>query len=155
MNRIYDFYHIQDTRARQNKLIISYIFCAICFICIIVLGLLFVNNNALLSVLFALISFAFILFSVAFWKIKYGILNKYRLFLDNMESGKREEYIGIFKEKICVADDKEQFDRYIFEISNKEKEFLIYKQYSPELSVGKKYHFESVGNCVYQWEIVD
>ena len=155
MNSIYDFYHIQEARARQNKLILSYVIYAVCFICLIALGLLFVDNSALLSILFALLLLAFILFSVAFWKIKYGILNKYRLFLDNMESGKKDEYIGVFKEKIRAADDKEQFDRYVFEVSSKEIEFLVYKQYSCDLSVGGKYHFESVGNYVYQWETVD
>ena len=155
MNKIYDFYDIQEARSRQNKLILSYIIYVVCFVCLVVLTLLFVDNNASISIFFALLLFVFVLFSVAFWRIKYGILNKYRIFLDNMESGKREEFIGIFKEKICASDDKEQFDRYIFEISNKRTEFLVYRQCSLELSVGRKYHFESVGNYVYQWENID
>ena len=101
MNKIYDFYDIQEARSRQNKLILSYIICVVCFVCLVVLTLLFVDNNALISIFFALLLFVFVLFSVAFWRIKYGILNKYRIFLDNIESGKREEFIGIFKEKIC------------------------------------------------------
>ena len=155
MNKLYDFNHIQEAREKQKGLIIAYAFYVICFIGIIIPILLFVENNALISVIFALLLFAFILFSVAFWTIKYGILNRYKLFLDNMETGKRDEYIGIFKEKISAADDKDQFDIYVFEISNKKTKFLIYKQCSPELSVGRKYHFESVGNYVYQWKIID
>ena len=155
MNKLYDFYHIQETREKQKELTIAYAFYVICFIGIIVPILIFVEDNALISVIFALLLFGFILFSVAFWRIKYGVLNRYKLFLENMEMGKRDEYIGAFKEKICATDDKDQFDIYVFEISNKRTKFLIYKQCSLEFLVDRKYHFESVGNYVYQWEIID
>lgn len=155
MNRIYDFSQIQEAREKQNKLILSYIVYLICLVGVIVLVGLLVDNNLSFTIICALILFIFILFSIAFWKIKYGILKEYRVFLDNMETGKREDYVGVFEEKIGVQSDEESFDTYVFINSNKKTELLIHKQYSICFLKGKKYHIESVGKYVYQWEIID
>lgn len=155
MNKIYDFSQIQEAREKQNKLIFSYIIYLICLVCAIALAWILVDNNLLFTIICALILLFFILFSIAFWKIKYGIIKEYRVFLDNMETGKREDYVGMFEGKIDAKSDEESFDTYVFVNSNKKTELLIYKQYSICFLKGKKYHIESVGNYVYQWEIID
>ena len=113
-----------------------------------------IENNILLAAIFFVLLAFFILFSIVFWKIKYGILKKRESFLDNMESGKRGEYVGIFEESV-VAQNNEEFDVYVFSASNKKTDFLIHKQNRACLEKGKKYHLECVGDYVYGWEIIE
>ena len=98
---------------------------------------------------------AFILFSVVFWKIKYGILQEYKVFLDKLETGMREDYVGIFKRKIEKDDDDGQFVCYVFESKAKENSFLIHKKQGVSFYKGKNYHLECVGNYICQWEILE
>lgn len=155
MNNIYDFSQIQTMRYRQNKLILSYILYTLCFAVALVLSCYLVKSNLLLTIIFALLLLFFILFSIVFWKIKYGILNEYKLFLDNMEMGNREDYVGVFTGKVTSQSDEEPFDTYLFVSSNKKTSFLIHNQHPVQFSEGKRYHIEHVGSYVYQWEIIE
>ncbi len=155
MNNIYDFNEIYDAQEKQKKLIFQYVISAICFVVILVLACALIKNSALLTAIFSLVLLAFILFSVVFWKIKYGILQEYKVFLDNLETGKREDYVGIFKRKIEKDDDDEQFVGYVFASSTKETCFLIHKKQKMSFDEGKKYHVACVGNYICQWEILE
>ena len=155
MNNIYDFNEIYEAQEKQKKLIFQYVILAICFVVIPLLACAFIKSNALLTAIFSLILLAFILFSVVFWKIKYGILQEYKVFLDKLETGMREDYVGIFKRKIEKDDDDGQFVCYVFESKAKENSFLIHKKQGVSFSDGKNYHLECVGNYICQWEILE
>ena len=154
MNNIYDFEQIEETRGKQKTLLLAYIATIIFFAGVVATVCLLIENNVLLTVIFALVLFFFILYSILFWKIKYGILTQYRVFLDNLESGNREDYTGLFCEKI-VDDNDEFYDTYVFVSGNDKVNFLIHKQHTQAFTKGKKYHIEPVGNYMCQWEIIE
>lgn len=155
MNSIYDFNEIQEISAMQKKLIWHYVVYSMCFLTVLVLACIYIDNNILLTTLFALALLSFILFSIVFWKIKYGILKEYKEFLDKLETGNPLSYVGIFERKSSQCNDSDEFDTYIFTYSNKEMEFLIHNKYSVNFVKGEKYRIECVGNYVCQWEIVE
>lgn len=155
MNSIYDFTDIEKIRIRLQKLFFYYILYAMCFITAIILSVVLIKNNLLLTVIFAFLLLLFILFSICFWKIKYGILDKYRSFLDNLETGKRDDYLGVFKQKTDDKNDEGCFDIYIFNSSAGEKNFLVRKEHPICFEVGKKYHLTHVGKYLFEWKIVD
>ncbi|MBO5716282.1 MAG: hypothetical protein J6S23_07835 [Clostridia bacterium] len=155
MNKIYDFCELDEIRARQNKLIVNYVIYVLCFVVAIALACICIKNNILLAAIFFILLLFFALFSIVFWKIKYGLLKKRRLFLDDMESGKREDYVGIFEEMLSSLSDEDDFDTCVFVASNKKTNFLIHKQNRTCFLKGKKYHLLHVGNYVYQWKIIE
>lgn len=155
MNNIYDFAQIQAIRYRQNKLIFSYVVYMLCFLGALALLCCLVENNILLTVILALLLFFFILFSIVFWKIKYGILNEHRLFLENMDTGNREDYVGVFAGKPASPSNDASFDAYSFVSSNKKTSFLIHNQYPVRFSEGKRYHIEHIGSYLCQWEMIE
>ena len=155
MNNIYDFSEIQELRNKQNKLIFCYVAYLLCFIAAMGISFVAIQNNLLLTLVLAFILLFFILFSILFWKIKYGILDKYRSFLDDMETGKQDDYVGVFQSKTETEDDEVSFDTYVFLSAGKETGFLIHNQHKACFEKGKKYHVLHVGNYVYQWEIME
>ena len=155
MNKIYDFDEIERIQQRQKKVFFTYALYALSFVAIVVLACLFVENNLLLTLIFALLLSFFILFSVAYWKIKYGILNRYRLFLDNLETGNREDLVCEFVGKEMEEEEDQMLDKYIFTSSGKSKEFLIHRNHSVCFIEGKEYHIEYIGDYVYRWEIIE
>ena len=155
MNKIYDFGEIEETRAREKKLIFRYIVYVICVVFAIALAYTYIENNTLLSAIFFILLFFFVLFSIVFWKIKYGFLKKRRIFLDSIESGKGEDFVGIFEESLLSSSDEGDFDVYVFIASSKKTNLLIHKQNRTHFIVGKKYHLLCVGDYIYQWEIID
>ena len=154
MNKIYDFNQIEETRGKQKTLILAYIAASIFLIAVVAAIWILIENNVVLTFVFALVLFSFILFSIVFWKIKYGILKKYCTFLDNLESGNREDYVGVFY-KNTVDDNDDFYDTYVFVSGNDKVNFLIHKQHSQAFTEGKKYHIEHVGNYICQWEIIE
>ena len=155
MNKIYDFDEIERIQQRQKKIFFTYALYALSFVAVVVLACLFVENNVLLTLIFALLLSFFILFSVAYWKIKYGILNRYRLFLDNLETGNREDLVCKFVGKEMAEEEDQMLDKYIFTSSGKSKEFLIHRNHSVRFIEGKKYHIEYIGDYVYRWETIE
>ena len=107
MNKIYNFDELEEIRTRKKKLIFEYLLCVLIFLVALILICVIINNNVLLAVIFFVLMSFFILFSIVFWKIKYGILKTRGMFLDNMESGRREDYVGIFEESIKAKCDEE------------------------------------------------
>lgn len=155
MNNIYDFNEIYEISSRQKKLIIEYVIFVICFLLALVLACIYLDNNILLTVVFAGALLTFILFSIVFWKVKYGILKEYKSFLDMLETGKSDSFVGIFERKFEESDDEEAFEKYVFISSNKKSEFLIHKLHRIDFIEGQKYHIECVGRYICQWEIVE
>ncbi len=155
MNNIYDFSEIEKICAREKKLIFRYIIYVLCAVVTIALACIFIKNNIFLSTIFFILLFFFVLFSIVFWKIKYGFLKKRRMFLDSIESGKGEDFVGIFEESLLSSSDEDDFDVYVFIASNKKTNLLIHKQNRAHFLEGKKYHLLCVGNYIYQWEIID
>lgn len=155
MNNIYDTGESEVIGKRQKRLIISYVLSAIVFLSIILLSCLGIENNILLTAVFALLLLAFLLFSVLFWKIKYGILRDYSRFLENMEIGKRDDYVGSFAEKLTARNDGESFDSYVFLSSGKKTSFLIHKSRAVDFSQGENYHLEHIGGYLYRWETIN
>lgn len=155
MNKIYDFCEIEEMRAREKKLIFRYIVYVICAFATITIAYIYIENNILLSAIFFILLFFFVLFSIVFWKIKYGFLKKRRIFLDSVETGKGEDFVGIFEESLLSSSDEDDFDVYVFIASNKKTNLLIHKQNRAHFLEGEKYHLLCVGNYVYQWEIID
>ena len=155
MNKIYDFNELEEIRARQNILIFQYVIYLLGFMITIAIACIFIKSNILLASIFFILLLFFALFSIVFWKIKYGILKKRKSFLDDMESGKREDYVGVFDEMLTSSGDEEDFDIYIFIASNKKTNLVIHKLNRACFLKGKKYHIEHVGACIYQWEIVE
>ena len=153
MNKIYDFSEIGELRTRQNKLIFQYLIYAVCFVLVLILSCVVIENNVVLSLAFATLLFIFILYSVLFWKIKYGLLDEHRRFLDDMETGKQDDYVGVFCHKVEATD--ESFSTYVFLSSGRERRFLIHNQYPVCFEKGKNYHIVHIGKYVYQWEIID
>ena len=155
MNKIYDFELVEELRKKQSKLILNYVIFVICFLVALLLTFALIDSNLLLTILFALLTFSFSLFSIVFWKVKYGILKEYSAFLDNIETGKREDFVGIFARKENADSHLGCFDTYVFTYLDKETAFFARIEHSVEFSVGGKYHLEHVGNYVYQWEVID
>ena len=155
MNKIYDFCEIEEIRAREKKLIFRYIVYVICIVFAIALAYTYIENNILLSAIFFILLFFFVLFSIVFWKIKYGFLKKRRIFLDSIESGKGEDFVGTFEEILLSSSDEDDFDVYVFIASSKKTNLLIHKQNRAHFLEGEKYHLLCVGNYIYQWEIID
>ena len=155
MNKIYDFEQIEEIRAEQKKLIFRYVFFVLCFIVAVAISCIVVKNNILLTVIFAFLLLCLIIVSILLWKIKYGILNEYKKFLDNMETGKRTDYVGEFEGKIECSGEEESFDSYIFVYLGKKTSFYIHKQCEVDFAKGKKYHIECIGSYICQWEIID
>ena len=155
MNKIYDFCEIEEIRAREKKLIFRYIIYVLCAAVAIALTCIFIKNNIFLSTIFFILLFFFVLFSIVFWKIKYGFLKKRRIFLDSVESGKGEDFVGIFEKILLSSSDEDNFDVYVFMTSNQKTNLLIHKQNRAHFLEGEKYHLLCVGNYVYQWEIID
>ena len=155
MNKIYDFCEIEEIRAREKKLIFRYVVYVICVAVAIALTCIFIKNNILLSAIFFILLFFFVLFSIVFWKIKYGFLKKRRIFLDSIESGKNEDFVGIFEESLLSSSDEDDFDVYVFIASNTKTNLLIHKQNRAHFLKGKKYHLLCVGNYICQWESLD
>jgi hypothetical protein len=151
MNNIYDFAEIGQLIAERKRL--KNIYVGLCVVALLFIAILclFIENNILLTLAFALILLFFILFSVAFWKIKIGILNEYVSFLENIEIGNRSDYVGTFAEKLATRGD-DNFEKYVFVSSSGEKELLIYKKHSVDFSSGEKYHLEQVGSYLCRWE---
>lgn len=153
MNKIYDFEIIREISTQQKKLIYSYIVCVILFVAALIIALVSIKSNLLLTIVFAVLLLCFILGSILFWKIKYGILKEYKTFLDDMEMGYKEDFVGEFSERLAIADD-DRFDAYLFDSVTKKVSFLVHKQHSMDLIKGKRYHLECVGIYIYQWEDV-
>lgn len=151
MNKIYDFNEIEKLSRRQRGLVIQYILYSVCFVLAVSLLCILIENNILLSLFFAVLLFSFILFSFVFWKTKYSILNEYKRFLDNLDTGRKEDYTGEFMGK-SISLDNGSFDSYTFIHASKKTELLIHKGHKAELSVGEKYHVECVGKYIYSWE---
>lgn len=155
MNNIYDFTELDKIREQQRGLIRQYVIYSICFIALIALLFAVIENNMLLCIAFALLLIAYLLFSLLFWKIKYGILRMYAQFLDNMETGRGEDYIGVFEEKMSCADEDIPFEKYVFIRFGKRSEFLVSKNASITLEIGKEYHIEHIGKYINRWEFID
>lgn len=155
MNKIYDFNELEEIGATQKRLIFQYVIYAICLIIAIAIACVFIKSNILLAAIFFVLLLFFALYSIVFWKIKYGILKKRKAFLDDMESGKREDYVGIFEEMLTSSGDEEDFDAYVFIASSKKTNLVIHKLNKVCFAKGKKYHIERVGACIYQWEIIE
>ena len=153
MNKIYDFDVIREISTQQKKLIYSYIWYTILFVVALIIACVSINSNVLLTVVFAVLLLCFIFGSILFWKIKYGIFKEHKIFLDNIETGNKEDFVGEFSERLTAADE-DTFDVYIFDFASKKVSFLVHRQYSFDLIKGKKYHIEHVGNYIYQWEDV-
>ena len=151
MSKIYDFGIIPKISAQQKRLVYSYIGFVILFAAALAIACVSIKSNLLLTIIFAVFLLCFILGSILFWKIKYGILKKYKMFLDNIETGNKEDFVGEFSERLAVVDDDE-CEVYIFESMSKKTGFLVHKQHSMDLIKGKRYHLECVGNYMYQWE---
>ena len=154
MNKIYNFNEIEEIRTRKKKLVFEYLLCVLIFLVALILIYTTVKNNILLAIVFFVLLSFFILFSIVFWKIKYGILKARELFLDNMESGRREDYVGIFEESIAAEND-EEFCVYVFSSTNKKTDLLIHKHNRTCFEKGKKYHLECIGDYVFGWEIIE
>ena len=155
MNNIYDLSEIQNLRINEHNLIFRYVIYIICFIVILGLLCITVENNLLLTVIFALILLSFILFSILFWKIKYGIINKYKSFLDDLETGKTDDYVGVYSGRVITEDEELSSIGYVFLSSGKEKTFLVLGQDAICFEEGKKYHLVHIGDYLYQWEILE
>ena len=155
MNDIYGRGEPEVIGRRQKRLIIYYAIFAVLFVSLILLLCLGIENNVLLTAAFALLSLAFLLFSIVFWKIKYGILREYSRFLENLEIGKRDDYVGSFVEKQAVTDEGDSFDSYVFLSSGKITSFLIHKGHPVDFSHGECYHLEHIGGYLYRWEKVN
>lgn len=155
MNRIYDFGEIQEIRLYQRKLVLNYALYTLCFIAAIILSCILIKNNLVLTVVFAIAILFFILFSICFWKIKYGILDSFVSFLDDLDTGKKDECIGVFEARADDLTDSESFDIYIFTSSQEKVQFLIHRQHKVCFDEGKKYHLTHVGKYLYGWESLD
>ena len=155
MNKIYDFSQIDRVRKQINALIVKYvIFVLICLVSIAI-ACAVIDNNVLLTAVFALVVLCLALGSILLWKIKYGILKGFLAFLDGMETGNIEDFVGTFDQKISSLSDSEPFDTYVFEDASGEKKFLIHKQHKQSFIKGRKYHVLYVGNYLSQWESLD
>lgn len=154
MNKVYGFDQIEKIQVMQRKLIFQYIAYLLVFVFVIALLCVFLSNNILLTLIFFVLASGFILYSILFWKIKYGILQRHKTFLDNLESGKRDDYVGVFKCK-TISNSDEEFNAYVFSSNGKTMSFLVHNQYPICFSKEKKYHIECIGKYIYQWEIIE
>ncbi len=150
MNNIYDSKDFQEINASQKRLVIKYVLFLILFIIVLTISCFTIKNNILLTVIFASLLFVVIFSSIVFWKVKYGILNKHKAFIDDMEMGVKNDYVGYFEKK--ELSEEEDFDSYIFNSSNKKTGFMIHSLYSVDFTEGERYHIEHVGNYIYRWE---
>jgi len=153
MNKIYDFGQIAAIRIAQRRLIWRYAAYLLVFAAAVVLLCACIGNHVLLTLVFFALVSGFVLYSIVFWKIKYGILQKHRTFLDNLESGKRDDYVGVFEEKACASSD-ELFDTYVFSANGKRTVLLIHRQYPVCFFKEKTYHIERIGNYIDRWEMI-
>lgn len=151
MNNIYDFAEIEQAIAERKRL--KRIYACLCVAAFLFMAIPYfvIENNLLLTLTIAILLLFFIFFSVAFWKIKIGILNEYISFLENLEIGNRSDYVGTFAEKLATDGD-DNFEKYVFVSSSGEKELLIYKNHSVDFSRGEKFHLEQVGGYLCRWE---
>ena len=151
MNRIYGFNEAEEIILRQKKLIGYYILLVLCFVFAILVSCFAIKNNILLTVVFATLLLSFMLFSICFWKIKYGILEKYKSHLENLETGKREEFRGTFVKILDDTEMGEDFNVYVFASSTEEMEFLVHKQKKICFDVGKSYCITHIGKYLFEW----
>ena len=154
MNNVYDLLEITELQKKQNGLIVRYIIYLICFFASVLLLLFAIEDNLLLTAIFAFVLLFFIFFSILFWKIKYGILNSYRSFLDDLETGKQDDYVGVYKRKVCIDCKGIGFDEYIFISSAKERAFRVLCECEIGFDEEKEYHLVYIGDYLYQWEIL-
>ena len=153
MNKIYDFEQIYAVKAAEKRLILRCVLYLLCFAAVIFIACITVENNLLLTVIFAVLLLLFILFSIVFWKIRFVTLKEYESFLDKLDTGRHEDYVGTFIGESNSCD--ESFCSYVFMSANKEESFLIHKLNRIELEKNKKYHIEYIGKYMYQWEIIE
>lgn len=155
MNKVYDFSELEKIRIRQRKLILCYAISVVCFLSAIFVFCTFINNNVILTTVFAVTLLVFILFSICFFKISYSIPETYRSFLDDLDTGRKEECVGVFEKKTDAIDNGEWFDYYIFSSSEGEVSFLALKQSSVSFVEGEKYLISYVGKYLYEWKRID
>ena len=155
MNKIYDFEQIDKIRAEQKKLIFHFVLYAVGFIVLTIFACLLIKSNILLTLIFALALLAFVLYSIVFWKVKYGILREYKTFLDNLETGRREDNVGVFEGLGESRPNDEDFIKYIFVSSNTKKCLLTDDFHKIDFVKGKKYHLECVGEYIVQWKMIE
>ena len=155
MNKIYDFSELRNIRLRERRLVLSYLLYALGFAAVLILLSVFIKNNLLLTLIFFAVMLCFLLFSVCFWRIKYGILEGYRSFLDDIETGRADEYIGVFEGKTEAMRDGEWFDVYDFTSSEGSTSFLVHRQKKIGFVEGIRYHLACVGKYILEWERTD
>ena len=154
MNNIYDFDSVYEIKARQRRLILLIGALFLCFIAITALFCNLIESNILLTVIFGLLLLAFLVSSTLICKISYRYLSDYASFLDNMETGSREDIAGEFVKKEDAEGDK-PFDKYIFLSSGKTEELMIRKENPVGFIKGESYRLECVGYSIYGWEKED
>lgn len=155
MNKIYDFDSIFAIRKEQKRLIMLFALFCLCLIAAVAIACSLIENNLLLTAIFALLLLGFLTASVLLWKIKYAILRDYLTFLDNMETGSRQDFAGIFEEKQDASQGAEPFDCYVFCENGKKHSLLIHVHHPAAFVKGKSYRLECVGRYVYQWELME
>ncbi len=155
MNHVYDYSQIEEIERSEKKLICSYAASAVLLLLGFSLACFLIKNNFWLAVFCGIVLFSYILFSVVFWKIKYGLLHDYKRFLDQMESGYPEDYFGTFLRKELPQEDENPFDTYIFSSAGDTKTFLIQRQNPVDFEPNRRYHIVRVGKYTTQWEAVE
>ena len=151
MNNIYDFSQIGELERQRKRLIFGYVIYALFVLGIIVSSCFVIENNILLTLIFALALLVFIFSSIVFWKIKYSILRDNVSFLENMEIGNKSDFVGVFL-GVEPCENDAHFDKYTFEYRGGRTTHLIHKSCSVGFNVGEKYHTEQVGSYIFRWE---
>ena len=154
MNNLYDLAEISELQKKQNGLIARYVIYFICFLASAIMLTVLIEDNLLLTVILAFLLLFFILFSISFWKIKYGIISSYRSFLEDLETGKQEDYVGVYVGKSTADRSDLNLDEYIFLTSGKECAFRALSESAVAFEEGKEYHLLHIGEYLYQWEIL-
>ena len=153
-NKIYDFDLIFQLKARQKGLVFSIFLLFLAFLGLMAIFCAVIESNILLTVIFALLLLSFLLSSVLIYKIKYHRIGELITFLDNLETGSRDELFGRFKEKTPAECDESPYDKYVFIASGKEIELMIHSSHSAPFEKNEKYRLECVGGYIYGWAAV-
>jgi hypothetical protein len=150
MNKVYDFENIDKIRERTGRLILRYIVIAVGFFMLVALDFVLVENNLLLTLIFAVLMLLFILFSLVYFRVSVGILREYRIFLEKLEMGRQSDFVGVF-EGVNFSESNDKYECYVFS----SERFFVRRETPIMFSQGEKYHLEHIGKYIYRWEITE
>lgn len=158
MIEIYDFSVKNKLRHQLTAMTVKYCLAVVCWAFLCVLSVLALSRVLWLAVTLAgIVTLAFLLWSVIFWNITYGRTRRYWRFLDNVETGRRQNIVAVFQG--CgdtVSRYGIEFKQFNVSDVNNGKTVLV-AEISVEvpLKVGSKYYFTCAGDMLTAYKRYD